>query len=159
MFAITVLDYTKHASRLFQPSEWQQENDVSNCCIWAGEEENITGSLRYKRKHSNDCVMWVHGIVWVFDPASLKKKDFLFVSADAQITEVMLPEHTEERTKSTSVTLQAFALLCKISKWMSAWRQKTFFDSKAAPLSTEKVKLSDETSPFGLSLLTEGPST
>lgn len=103
--------------------------------------------------------MCVHGIVWVFDPASLKKKDFLFVSADARITEVMLPEHTEERTKSTSVTLQAFALLCKISKWMSAWRQKTSFDSKAAPLSTEKVKLSDETSSFGLSLLTEGPST
>lgn len=67
--------------------------------------------------NANDCVMCGHGIVWVFDPASL------FVSeahADARTTEVTLPEHSEERTKSTSVTLQPFALLCKISKWMSA---------------------------------------
>lgn len=79
--------------------------------------------------------------------------------ADAQITEVTLPEHTEERIKSTSVTLRPFALLCKVSKWMSAWRQKTSFDSKAAPVFSEKVKLSDETSPFGWSLATKGPST
>lgn len=161
MFAITVLDYTKDASRLFQPGEWQHENDVGNCCIWAGEEENNTGSLRYKRKHSHDWVMRVHGILWVYDPASLEMKDFLFVSdtrAEAQITEVMLPERTEEPAESTSVTLQAFALLCKISKWMSAWRQNTSFDSKAAPLSSEKVKLSDEMSAFGWSRPTEGPS-
>lgn len=99
--------------------------------------------------------MRVHGILWVYDPASLEMKDFLFVSdarADAQITEVMLPERTEEPAESTSVTLQPFALLCKISKWMSAWRQKTSFDSKAASLSSEK-------SAFGWSQPTEGPST
>lgn len=158
MFAITVLDYTKHGSRLFQPGEWQHENDVGNCCIGAGKEEHITVTLCYKRKHCNDCVMCVHCIVWVFDPVSLKKKDFLFVSdarANVQITEV--PEHTEEWTKSTSVTLQPFALLCKISKWMFAWREKTSFDSKAAPQSSEKVKLSDEMQPLGWP--TECPST
>lgn len=162
MFAITVLDYTGDAGRLFQPGEWQHENDVGNCCIWAGEEENITGSLGYKRKHFRDWVVCVHGILWVFDPASLEMKDFLLASdarADAHFTEVMLPEHTEEPAESTRVTLQAFALLCKISKWMSAWRQKTSFDSKAAPLSSEEVKLSDEMSAFGWSQPTEGPST
>lgn len=87
------------------------------------------------------CVQW-HCLGYLTQPP-LKKKDFLFVSdahADTQATEVTLPEHTEERTqKSTSVTLQPFALLCKISKWMSAWRQKTSFDSKATLLSSEKV--------------------
>lgn len=33
MFAITVLDYTEHGSRLLQPGERQHENDVSKCCI------------------------------------------------------------------------------------------------------------------------------
>lgn len=76
------------------------------------ERKTLQGVFAIKRK-TNECVMSVHGIVWVFGPASLKKKD-------AQITEVRLPEHAEERTRSASVTLQPFALLCKISKWMSA---------------------------------------
>lgn len=33
MFAITVLDYTEHGIRLFQPGERQHENDVSKCCV------------------------------------------------------------------------------------------------------------------------------
>lgn len=43
------------------------------------------------------------------------------------------------------MTLEPFALLCKISKWTCAWRKKTSFDRKAALLLSEKVKLSDET--------------
>lgn len=55
------------------------------------------------------------------------------------------------------MTLEPFALLCKISKWTSAWRKKTSFDRKAALLSSEKAKLSDETLAARWSLPLEEP--